>query len=215
VLVVAFLSMTIAASYQVRISEVRRKENQRLRQRLSEYETGVRRFGLTPADIEYLRWFQEFDRASRMMSKQQEDSICEALHSSEEDDLERVTADAMKQWREAESRFRQKSPPPACRSIAAAYSERLGLMAGQIHECVAMRMALSSQFYPEDSPQGRKWSKAPRIDWRRPNTNMDSLRVTTRQLNVALEQISRLPGTPLPQDLAKLRVGWEGVLLDL
>lgn len=150
------------------------------------------------------------------MSKQQAGSIVRELHSSEEDSLEPVTADARNQWRQSLSRLRQKSPPPACQALAAAYSERLGLMSGQVQEWVSIQMAISSRGYNIDSPQGRKWSKTPGMNWEseRRNADLQRLRATTTYLNVELEQIAHTPGTPLPQDLAKFRVRWVGVFLD-
>ena len=213
-LFLATLLMASAAGYQTRRSEARWKENQQLQLRVSEYEAERRRSRLTPADIEYLRWFKEFDQSCRKMSKQQASSLGLALHSFQEADLERVTAAATDQWRQSLSLFQQKSPPPACQGIADIYSKRLGLMVGQVQVCVKTTMMISSHIYSIDSPQGRKWSKTLRTNWGRDTANMEHLRATTGQLNAALEQLAHTPGTPLPHDLAKLRVSWIGVLLD-
>ena len=141
-------------------------------------------------------------------------SLGKALHSFEEDDLERVTAAAMEQWRQSQPLFLQKSPPPACQGIADAYSERLGLMTEQVPVSVSMTIMISSRLYSIDSPQGRKQFKRPRVSFERINANQRRLQATTTQLNAALEQIVHTSGTPLPQDLAKLRVSWVGVLRD-
>jgi hypothetical protein len=218
VLFLAFLSMAFASSYQARKSEIRLQESERWRQRVIQYEAERQQYRLNrlmPADIEYLRWFQQFDRACLQRSKQQAHTLGLALHSSEVGGLERAILAATKQGIEDQSRFQQKLPPLACQSIASLYAQRLELMTGQVRARVALWMVLSSRGYSIDSPQGRNWSEAMRDYSERERdrdfTHLQRLKTTTDLLNAALEQLSHTDGTPLPQDLARLRVRWMGI----
>jgi hypothetical protein len=159
VLLLALLSAAITAAYQARTSEARRQDALRLRQRVNEYDAKMRWSGLTPADVAYLQWFQEFDTSCRTMSKRQANALSTALHSSEEHDLERIMASSKKEWFKARFRFHQQSPPPSCAALTIAYGDRLGLMAEEVDRCVSMMMMISSQLYSNETPQGRKWSR--------------------------------------------------------
>jgi hypothetical protein len=215
VLFLAFLSTAFAAAYETRRSEARLKDVRRLRQQVSEYEAEMRKHRLMPEDIEYLRWFNRFDQACLKMSNQQARALDLAEHSMEENSLEPAIAAAETQWLESQSRFRQTSPPPACEAVADAYAERLGLISGQVRRRVHGWMMISSRGYDMNTPQSRKQVRA-WTEYRARERDIESgrkqLEATTHQLNAALEQISHTPGTPLPQDLARLRVRWMAFL---
>ncbi|MES2463545.1 MAG: hypothetical protein V4671_23475 [Armatimonadota bacterium] len=135
--------------------------------------------GLTPADLEYLRWFKQFDQMTlEMMAR----NIRNAAIPREQREQNGSGEAQVREWRQVATVFRQRTPPANCQSIAAAYSQRLDAIASSTQ-------ALSGASLEELMKLKQSGNSSQQID------------VATSQVNAALGQCLGKAG-----DLAGLQV---------